>query len=152
MPPSLDLARSLRGVTYNILRDVWRSASGAYGSHCDQSSGTGVGGGRWYRFSGTGGDALPLTTPGHDMCGTRSAGWLAGWGDATDPPNMYSEVGWYPAAEEGVVEMTVCFDNNGQHCYAHVQVEVVRCSSFLLWRLPDTPTCTMAYCTVPSGI
>ena len=64
---------------YTTLRDSWRSTGTGGGSHGDCSSGTGVGGGRWYRFAGAGGDALPLTHPGHGHCGTTHAGWLSGW-------------------------------------------------------------------------
>ena len=32
---------------------------------------SGIGGGSWYRFEGVGGDALPLTHPGPQHCGTN---------------------------------------------------------------------------------
>ena len=64
---------------YTTLRDSWRSTDTGQGKYCDQSSGTGVGGGRWYRFAGAGGDALPLTHPGREHCGTHVPGWLSGW-------------------------------------------------------------------------
>ena len=139
---------------YTTLRDSWRSTGTGGGDHCDQSSGTGVGGGRWYRFAGAGGDALPLTTPGYQHSGTIAAGWLSGWATPQGggaPPSSYHGAGRYPAAAEGVVESTVCF-NGGQPCDSHVQVGVVRCGGFLLWRLPDAPGCTLGYCTAASGL
>ena len=143
--------------SYTTLRDSWRSTSTGQGDHCDQSSKTGVGGGRWYRFAGAGGDALPLTHPGQHHCGTDGAGWLSGWATPQGggaPPHSYSGAGRYPAAAEGVVESTVCFHdyNNGGPCDSHVQVGVVRCGGFLLWRLPDAPRCNAGYCTAASGL
>jgi len=119
----------------------------------------GVGDGGWYRFEGAGGDALPLRTPGGSHCGTESAGWLSGWdasgGAGATPPRGYSMPGRYPAATEGVVEMTVCFDTRwpGQHqqCGWHELVGVVRCDGFLLWRLPYAGDCGFAYCTTSAS-
>ena len=98
---------------YTTLRDSWRSTSTGAGEHGDCSSKTGVGGGRWYRFAGAGGDALPLTDPGADHCGTTYPGWLSGWATPQGgggPPISYTGAGRYPAAAEGVIESTVCFD------------------------------------------
>ena len=95
-----------------------------------------MGGGRWYRLAGSGGDALPLTSPGYGHCGTLYPGWLSG--------------GRYPAAAEGVAEMTACFDGSSP-CYGHAAVGVVRCDGFLLWRLADAPDCS-GYCTAASGL
>ena len=112
-----------------------------------------MGGGRWYRLAGSGGDALPLTRPGAYHCGTYAPGWLSGWAGAGDPPISYSGAGRYPAAAEGVAEMTACFDNNSfGPCYAHAAVGVVRCDGFLLWRLADAPGCGSGYCTAASGL
>ena len=39
---------------------------------------------------------------------------------------------------------SVCFDGDSHgdySCIRHVQVGVVRCGAFLLWRLPDAPDC-----------
>ena len=44
-----------------------------------QHQATGLGAGRWYRFSGAGGNALPLRSPGSHRCGTSATGWLSGW-------------------------------------------------------------------------
>ena len=66
--------------------------------------------------------------------------------------SSYSGAGRYPAMAEGVVESTVCFIDNGYSCGHHVQVGVVRCGGFLLWRLPDAPRCNWGYCTAASGL
>jgi hypothetical protein len=118
---------------YTTLSDAWR-ASGSRASssrysdrqaspqsgHTSCSAGgakpyTGVGGGRWYRFQGAGGDALPLASPpvqclaAHGTwlcpCGTSNGGWLG----ATHPDGSHSGAGRYPTAAEGVAEMVVCF-------------------------------------------
>ena len=112
---------------------------------------TGVGGGRWYRLAGSGGDALPLSDPGANQCGTLYTGWLSGWAGEGDPPHSYSGAGRYPAAAEGVAEMTACFDA-GSPCAGHAAVGVVRCDGFLLWRLADAPACAFGYCTAASGL
>eukprot|EP01048_Picozoa_sp_COSAG05_P012221 COSAG05_NODE_1207_length_5523_cov_32.104535_3_plen_230_part_00 len=142
---------------YTTLRDSWRSTSTGEGDNGDCLSKTGVGGGRWYRFAGAGGDALPLTDPGYQHCGTEYTGWLSGWATPQGgghPPRSYSGAGRYPAAAEGVVESTVCFVDYGDDysCNRHVQVGVVRCGGFLLWRLPDAPDCNLGYCTAASGL
>jgi hypothetical protein len=142
---------------YAALNDAYRATSTQNTGHydCAGPSGTGVGGGRWYRFLGVGGDALPLQTPGNDHCGTGGgAGWLSGWGDSSRVPDIsYNALGHYPAAVQGVAEMTVCFDSGGNHqCRYHVGVGVVMCDGFLLWRLPYAPVCDAGYCTVASGL
>ena len=112
-----------------------------------------MGGGRWYRLAGSGGDALPLSHPGEGHCGTYGTGWLSGWAGEGDPPHSYSGAGRYPAAAEGVAEMTACFDDGGDSpCYGHAAVGVVRCDGFLLWRLADAPDCGSGYCTAASGL
>ena len=169
---------------YSTLNDAYRTisnadprvaspGSGARGG-CDSATGTGVGGGGWYRFSGAVGDTLPLSPPGWLHCGTDATGWLSGWDggvgtgcsssyfggmctdvctNATGPPCGYQTPGRYPAATEGVVEMTACFDDSGgDPCYMCVVVGVVRCDEFLLWRLPYVPNCNAGYCTAPSGL
>ena len=73
---------------------------------------TGVGGDGWYRFVGTGGDALPLNPPSTDHCGTNYGGWLSGsLANGEAPPRAYTVGGRYPRAVEGVVDMTTCFSN-----------------------------------------
>ena len=115
---------------------------------------TSVGGGRWYRFAGAGGDALALEPPVSGHCGTAWAGWLSGWDRVGTPPAGYSGHGRYPATSEGVVEMTACFTGGGgSECGYHVAgLGTVQCQGFLLWRLPYAPDCNSAYCTAPSHV
>jgi hypothetical protein len=149
---------------YITLHDTWRAVTNHHGGgiakndascHDSGSQAPGVGGGHWYRFLGAGGDALPLTRPQDNRCGTQHTGWLSGWKGTGAPPVEYGGQGRYPLAVEGVVEMTVCFD---LAAYApcgggHVAVNVLRCEDFLLWGLLDVPGCGgSAYCTAPSGL
>ena len=57
---------------YMTIEDEWRSIHGGSGVSCDYDpfDGEYVNGGNWLRFSGTGGDALPLVPPGSNVCGT----------------------------------------------------------------------------------
>ena len=140
---------------YTTLDDAWRATGSGPGSHTDYGRVTG-----WYRFTGVGGDAMPLETPGGEHCGSPRSGWLSGWSGemvgATTAHTTYSGHGRYPAAGEGIVEMTVCFDAGGAYsCSNHAAVGVVRCNGFLLWRLPtlaDHPGDLRVYCTVSSGL
>ena len=175
-------ATTCSGIQYSNVSDAWRATSnggkGPQGmvmgdvalgdpdcKHWNQP--TGIGGGGWYRFVGVGGDALALTYPGQEHCGAWSVGWLSGWntskvgkgckdawpGTTTGPPCRYTKSGRYPTAEEGVVNMTACIQDDDENflCAHSETVGVVRCDSFLLWRLPYSatgyPGCQTAYCT-----
>ena len=37
-------------------------------------------------------------------------------------------------------------------CDEHAPIAVLHCGAFLLWRLPDAPSCPRAYCAAPSGL
>ena len=82
---------------YTTLTDNWRATTSGTGYHFDSAAaaeGTGVGGGHWYRFTGPG-DALPLSSPGVENCGTINPGWLTGWtGPITG--NQYGTPGGEP--------------------------------------------------------
>ena len=137
---------------------------------------TGVGGGKWYRFSGAGGDALPLKPPGGLHCGTGGAGWLSAFpsSNAGSPPTTYTTPGVYPAS--GIATGTVCFDHGTSAVDAYPCKESVKsvkiaskslsvrhacaitrlrmctgCDGFYLWQLPFTPSCADAYCTRTSA-
>jgi hypothetical protein len=152
--PSKDCEKGAGGPGGNNMGDTFLGDVNCVGNR----QATGVGDGGWYRFVGVGGDALPLRPPGGAHCGTEFAGWLSGW-NATPgcaypnctPPRGYSMPGRYPAATEGVAEMTACFDTSSvgqqEQCGWHVLVGVVLCDGFLLWRLPYSGGCGLAYCS-----
>ena len=108
---------------------------------------TGVGGSRWYRFTGKGGDSLPVKRPPQDHCGTHRGGWLSGcdlkqkWsctcnckqpgaGDCEAP-------GRYPTAAEGRVTVPICFGPSSVEtaCSDFCRpAHLIRCGEgFLLW-------------------
>jgi hypothetical protein len=124
---------------------------------------TGVGGNRWYRFVGAAGDALPLSPPGVDHCGTSKAGWLSGWTRSDAPPKMYNVSGKYPKAAAGIVEGTACFNHGPPEantwCEMHSKVGALRCDGFFLFRLSDSGSgvgqpgwgCFAGYCVAHSA-
>jgi hypothetical protein len=146
------------GQPYTTVGDSWRAVANTVDNHHGDcaNGGTGVGGDEWFRFIGTGGDALALMPPGRDHCGTVYGGWLSGWDGGGDPPGDYNQAGHFPVAAEGVVDMKACFDQGGApfQCNVHATVGVVRCGAFLLWRLPwvRNDSCDAAFCTAPSGL
>jgi hypothetical protein len=117
---------------YITLSDAWRSSTTGGVHNSDDSDpggpthiGTCVGGGRWYRFIGTGGDALARSAPVRPHHCASTPGWMSGW-DATIPGpspccgsprncptgavcTSYTGVGSYPVALEGVVEKIFCY-------------------------------------------
>eukprot|EP01046_Picozoa_sp_COSAG06_P011042 COSAG06_NODE_620_length_13728_cov_23.894563_4_plen_660_part_00 len=120
---------------------------------CSKSTtaGTGVGGGRWYRFIGKDNTGMATAPVANDHCGTAWPGWLSGWGDVNEigaPPKGYNEPGRYPELGEGILDGTACFVRS---CDTHLPVSTVRCSNsdgedYLLWKLQYTH-CSAAYCT-----
>jgi hypothetical protein len=155
--PSKDCKKGAGGPGGNNMGDTFLGDVNCVGNR----QATGVGDGGWYRFRGAGGDALALVPPGAAHCGTESGGWLSGWntsgGAGATPPRNFSTPGRYPAATEGVAEMTACFDYSyaGEHerdaCSFHVVLGVVQCDGFLLWRLPYAGGCSLAYCTTSAS-
>jgi hypothetical protein len=140
-------------------RPLHEGASGHPDAACKHHTPTGLGGDRWFRFVGTD-DALPLRNQGGYSCGATagagSGGWLSGWNRTLDvhgrgePPLKYDTPGAYPTIDAGVVEGTVCF-SAGVSCVTHVDISMVRCRDFYLWRLPYAPNCWSAFCTASSG-
>ena len=117
---------------------------------------TNVGDDKWYRFVGSGGDALPVHSPQCLHCGTDRVGWLSGWEPSKGtPPPDYTAPGSYPPPGAGEVNATVCFDycdpGYAGSCRSHVTVGVVNCGGYYLWRLPFAPDCASGYCTAPSS-
>eukprot|EP01052_Picozoa_sp_SAG31_P003088 SAG31_NODE_115_length_24128_cov_47.693912_11_plen_1303_part_00 len=117
-------------------------------------------GGAWFRFTGAAGNALVTETPNPNHCGTAQTGWLSGWDflDASGPGNHFDAPGTYPTLSDGAVDRLVCFDagwananDNGSPCWQHVQVKVRNCGSYFVWKLPNSPACTAAYCTVSNA-
>ena len=128
---------------YELLTDAWRKASAAGGTSATDS---GLGD-RWFRVSGDAGTRLSTTPPGFFHCGTAVGGWLSDCPLDSNTPRCASK-GHFPAVQDGVVEMVVCFDTgNGMSCMERVVARVVNCGVFTLAQLPDAPSGPRAYCT-----
>jgi hypothetical protein len=59
------------------------------------------------------------------------------------------------AAEADAKCERLCFDSGDYGygaCDDHAPIAVLHCGAFLLWQLPDAPTCPSAYCVAPSGL
>jgi hypothetical protein len=140
----LDGFRAFDGTSYNT--------SSCAPDICPSTFGTGVmRGNNWYRFKGTGGDAIAVRNPGLVRCGTYLPKWISGCdnsiscgfgranccagmraGSAGDIPGRYPEFG------EGRKSMSLC---NIDYMFSEFQcseVLAVRCDGFLLWNFPET--------------
>ena len=120
------------GCVRNGIGCQFLGGSGVHGDHDTWIEG-------WYRFSGDGGDALPLAPPGGNRCGFGATGWLAGC-DGTN--TTCSALGMYPSVKQAMTKATVCFKNGeSDPCYYHTKVSVVSCRyhHFMMLQLPSFP-------------
>jgi cysteine-rich repeat protein len=85
----------------------------------------------WYRFTGAAGTQMATAAPGDYSCATHAACWLA------DP---------HPAANEGIVQRSICADWSPGDCWQTWEISVVNCGSFYLYNLPNTIACAYRYC------
>ncbi|MCX4245001.1 DUF4215 domain-containing protein [Paraliomyxa miuraensis] len=100
--------------------------------YCDNGAGDGQWQGlAWYRFTGAAGTLMPESAPPLYACGTDAPGWLNGV---------------HPGVEDGVVPRQVCFHWSGNTCLWSTNVQVVNCSDFYLYSLPNTGPCQLRYC------
>lgn len=114
-------------MAYTTLDDATRHEDyNGGGVTCDDAMG-----GSWYRFSGASGTKMPTMAPAWESCGTWGPGWLDGE---------------YPEVADQKVARKVCFLWKDQNCAYDVDVDVVNCDDFYLFRLPNVPQCEMRYC------
>ena len=117
---------------------------------CDCDDEWGAYGG-WKRFTAGAGNVM-ATHPASDdrtrWCGFNWYGWLSGWSPSEAvahgqplPDHTYRTPGTLPTSpNDGVVRRWVCFDvaNPYGPCYGPLEIAVVHCGSFMLFRLPKT--------------
>jgi hypothetical protein len=119
---------------YNTFTAAERNVANVNGTvYCDltgNGSPEWVGPG-WYRFTSAAGTTMPEYVPAEYSCGTHAPGWLNGA---------------HPAPQDGVVARTVCFNWGGNSCAWTSAVQIVNCSGFYLYYLPDTSACNLRYC------
>ena len=65
-------------------------------------------------------------------CGTTFPGWLNGN---------------HPTENGLIVDRQVCFTRSGDSCHLNIQVQVIKCDTYFLYYLEDTPSCNLRYCS-----
>jgi cysteine-rich repeat protein len=111
-----------------------RNKNTGVGSFCDRQDALnpeGWSGPGWYRFTGPAGTQMSETAVGVEHCSTYSAGWLNG-------P--------HPALGDGIVDIQACFSWKDESCHFATMIQVVACTDFYLYQLPDAPECDLRYC------
>ncbi|CAH3172036.1 unnamed protein product [Porites lobata] len=96
---------------------------------CDQRNLKTVG--KWHRFMGAAGTAMPTACVPTHRCGTHAPGWLQGG---------------HPTEEQGAVTKKVCFHWSGNCCKWSVNIRVRDCGEFYVYNFPKTPVCHLKYC------
>lgn len=89
-------------------------------------------GGRWIRFTGSGGTTIPNSSPGFNRCGAYMAGW-----SNSSPPAMYNST----------IHGFACFDSIVAACIYSVRISIINCNSFFVYFLPELLVCNARYCT-----
>ena len=120
---------------YVVISDKTRSKDFAGGNlACDQRNLPTVG--KWHRFMGAAGTAMPTSCVPIHRCGTHAPGWLQGS---------------HPTKEQGVVTRKVCFHWSGNCCKWSVNINVRDCGEFYVYKLPKSPVCSLRYCAEQKG-
>lgn len=102
---------------------------------CDQRNLKTIG--RWHRFMGAAGTAMPTACVPTHRCGTHAPGWLQGG---------------HPTEVQGAVTRKVCFHWSGNCCKWSVNIRVRDCGEFYVYNFPKTPVCYLKYCAEQKGI
>ncbi|XP_078356255.1 transmembrane protease serine 9-like isoform X2 [Oculina patagonica] len=86
---------------------------------------------QWYKFEGSAGTKMPDKCVPKYHCGTHAPGWLDGA---------------HPTVAEGAVQRKVCFHWSSGCCQWSRDIQVRNCGGFYVYKLPETPGCSMRYC------
>ena len=74
--------------------------------------------------------------PEHEIeylhCGTNAPGWLNGK---------------HPTENGQIVDRQVCFASSFDSCDWDIQVQIIKCDTYFLYYLEDTPFCYSRYCS-----
>ena len=117
-----------------VITDGSRSKNAAGPLHCDRWELPTIG--KWHRFMGAAGNAMPTSCVPKNRCGTHAPGWLTGG---------------HPTKEQGVVSRKVCFHWWYSCCTWSVYIKVRNCGGYYVYQLPETPACYLRYCTEKTG-
>ncbi|CAF1027850.1 unnamed protein product [Adineta steineri] len=123
--------------SYTQINDPTRSISTTgLTSSCDNSYiFNSSNGGAWIRFVGSGGTALPTSSPGLNHCG----GYLSGWYNNS-----------LPTTTNTIVTGTACFETYSGTCGYAVDISVILCpasTNYYVFFLPPLNVCNARYCT-----
>ena len=127
---------------YKILNDKNRNIeNGNFPVKCDKSDSDHASpdwqGLDWYRILPPAGTQITTQAPGMYKCGTQITGWING----------------LPALTIGQTETaTVCYQSGNNVCAFKGEINITLCADnnkYLVYQLPDTPTCSLKYCTDP---
>ena len=94
---------------------------------------------KWYKITGNAGNALRVATPPRERCGGQAQGYLTKS---------------HPVPSDGVVSRRVCIQNPSDPCNRDLQIGVVNCGSFYLYKLQSLrKNCDLnwRYCTNGKG-
>ena len=80
-------------------------------------------------MSGDAGTQLPEHNIDYYHCGTMYPGWLNGK---------------HPIENGQIVDRHICFSWN---CGTIIQVQIIKCDTYFLYYLEDTPSCVLRYCS-----
>ena len=117
-----------------VITDGSRSKHASGPLLCDRTDLPTVG--KWHRFMGAAGNAMPTSCVPKHRCGTHAPGWLKGD---------------HPTKEQGVVSRQVCFHWWWSCCLWNVYIKVRNCGEYYVYQLPQTPVCYLRYCTEKTG-
>jgi N-acetylneuraminic acid mutarotase len=112
--------------SYAVLNTAWRNVSNGSGSNCDNGLNN-----TWYRLLAPAGTQLPTSPVAEYHCGTSATGWMNGS---------------HPTVGSGIVSRTACFNWSGNTCSWSTSIQVLNCGSYYVYRLPNAPVCSLAYC------
>ena len=101
------------------------------GSSCDNTTN-----GSWVRFDSIY-SIIPNAIVASSSCGTDATGYLT-----TDHPiTLFQQVSG-----------TVCYNWSGNACSWTNQISITKCNGYYVYQLPNTPACSLRYCTTAISI
>ena len=112
---------------YGSLNNAHRKITPGRRNYCDSGIGPG-----WFRFEGSAGTRMPTSCPPVQRCNTDATGWLNGG---------------HPTVADGQVSRQVCFHYGNNCCHWARNIYVRNCSTYYVYYLSGTPTCSLRYCS-----
>ncbi|CAH1274736.1 TIE1 [Branchiostoma lanceolatum] len=122
---------------YIVLNEAWRNVQQVNDGSADNCDSGFTG--KWYRFKGPAGHAMPTKAPPSVYrCGTDAPMWMNGT---------------HPTLADGEVSRQVCVYWSGNTCNWQTNIKVRACrTGYFVYKLPAAPGCYRAYCGESAGI